>query len=98
MKSATITEAKNGLSALIDRVRAGESIVITDRGIPVAVLEPATRLVDAADRIAKLERAGIVRPAKDPTAITRLLETPPIKLSKDVDVVAIVLEERRSGW
>ena len=40
MKTATITQAKNGLSALIDRVRAGESILILDRGTPVARLEP----------------------------------------------------------
>jgi prevent-host-death family protein len=98
MKSATITEAKNGLSALIDRVRAGESVVITDRGIPVAVLEPATGLVDAEERIAKLERAGVLRRPKNPGAILKLLETPPIKPSKDVDVVAMVIDERRSGW
>jgi NAD-dependent dihydropyrimidine dehydrogenase PreA subunit len=36
MRKATITEAKNQLSALIDRVRHGETIVITDRGRPVA--------------------------------------------------------------
>src|SRR5262249_13584548 len=30
MKAATITQAKNQLSALIDRVRHGETIVITD--------------------------------------------------------------------
>ena len=32
METATITEVKNGLSALIDRVKAGASIVVTDRG------------------------------------------------------------------
>jgi prevent-host-death family protein len=98
MKSATITEAKNGLSALIDRVRAGESIVITDRGIPVAVLEPATRLVDTEDRLAKLERAGLIRRGKGGRSILELLSTPPAKLLTDVDVVAMVIEERESGW
>lgn len=38
MKKATITEAKNQLSALVARVRHGETIVITDRGRPVALL------------------------------------------------------------
>jgi prevent-host-death family protein len=41
MKKATITEVKNQLSALIDRVRHGETIVITDRGRPVARLVSA---------------------------------------------------------
>ena len=40
MKTATITQTKNGLSALLDRVRHGETIVITDRSRPVARLEP----------------------------------------------------------
>jgi prevent-host-death family protein len=47
MKKATITEAKNQLSSLIDRVRHGETIVITDRGRPVARLMSA--LTEAAD-------------------------------------------------
>src|SRR5678809_661438 len=41
MKTATLTEAKNQLSALIDLVRHGETIVITDRGRPVARLVSA---------------------------------------------------------
>ena len=40
MKTATITQTKNGLSALLDRVQHGETIVITDRSRPVARLEP----------------------------------------------------------
>src|SRR5450759_5182613 len=39
VNTATITEAKNGLSALIDRVRSGESILILDRGVPVDRLQ-----------------------------------------------------------
>jgi len=59
---ATVSEAKNGLSALIDRARAGESVLILDRGIPVARLESAiTGKEDRGGRIARLERAGVVR-------------------------------------
>ena len=36
MKTATISETKNRLSALLDRVRHGETILITDRERPVA--------------------------------------------------------------
>lgn len=97
MKTATITEAKNGLSALIDRVRAGESVVITDRGVPVAVLEPVQGRLDVRDRLGRLERAGILR---------RGVGAPPMELLRGqrptprdgADIVEIVLEERRSGW
>jgi prevent-host-death family protein len=40
MKTASISEAKNRLSAYIDPVRRGETVQITDRGNPVARLVP----------------------------------------------------------
>jgi prevent-host-death family protein len=97
MRRATITEAKNGLSALLDRVRAGESVVITDRGVPVAVLEPAPGRVDLDERIARLERAGIVRRGRVEPPMD-LLRTPGPPLAAGASVVDAVLDERRSGW
>ena len=97
MKTATITEAKNGLSALIDRVRAGESVVITDRGVPVAVLEPVSGRVDLEDRMQRLERAGVVRRGTGKPPI-ELIRTPGPKLKDGLSIVDAVLEERRSGW
>ena len=97
MKTATITEAKNGLSALIDRVRAGESVVITDRGVPVAVLEPASGRVDLDDRLGRLERAGLIRRGTTEPPI-ELLRTPGPTPKGGASVVAALIEERRSGW
>jgi prevent-host-death family protein len=42
MKKASITEAKNNLSALIDSVKGGSPVLIVDRGRPVARLEDIT--------------------------------------------------------
>src|SRR3989442_1226313 len=53
---ASISEAKNRLSALIDHVRAGDTVVIVDRGIPVARLEPRG---DLAGGGALAARAGL---------------------------------------
>jgi prevent-host-death family protein len=64
MKIATISEAKNGLSALLDRVRHGESILITDRSRPVARLEPVVSSGSDEGRLARLERAGVIRRAR----------------------------------
>jgi prevent-host-death family protein len=97
MKTATITEVKNGLSALIDRVKAGESIVVTDRGVPVAVIEPMGVRVDVDDRLARLERAGIIKRGTGKPPI-ELLRTPGPKLGEGHTLVEAVLEERRSGW
>ena len=39
MKKASVSEAKNGLSALLDEVRQGETVLITHHGKPVARIE-----------------------------------------------------------
>ena len=97
METASISEVKNGLSAIIDRVRAGESIVVTDRGIPVAVIEPMSARVDVDDRLARLERAGIIKRGTGKVPL-ELLRTPGPKLADGHTLVEAVLEERRSGW
>ena len=43
MRSVGLFEAKNGLSALVERVSKGEEIVITRRGQKIAMLVPANR-------------------------------------------------------
>jgi prevent-host-death family protein len=97
MLVATITEAKNRLSALIDQVRSGESVLIVDRGTPVARLESAVSgAPDAEGRIARLERAGSVRAARKPPAIDLLWEGAP-RLRPGASAVAAILEERREG-
>jgi prevent-host-death family protein len=40
MRSAGIREARQNLSVLLDEVRKGREVVITDRGRPVARLVP----------------------------------------------------------
>jgi prevent-host-death family protein len=97
MLVATITEAKNRLSALIDHVRSGESVLIVDRGTPVARLESAVSAApDGEGRIARLERAGTVRAARKPPATDLLAQEAP-SLRPGVSAVAVLLEERREG-
>jgi prevent-host-death family protein len=95
--TATITEVKNGLSAYIDRVRAGESILVTDRGIPVAVLEPVTGLGDPDLQLSALERKGLVRRGRGPVP-GHLVTRPGPRLPDGVSMVEGLLEERESGW
>ena len=97
METASISEVKNSLSAIIDRVKGGESIVVTDRGIPVAVIEPVTGRVDVEDRLARLVRAGLVRRGNG-RSILDIVRTPGPRLPDDVDLVRMVIEERASGW
>ena len=98
MKRTSITDAKNGLSALIERVRHGESIIIEDRGVPVARLEslatPGTREVEG--RAARLQRQGVLRPPLSSTP-KRVLTTPPPTPSGRATLSDAVIAERQEG-
>jgi len=94
MKRATITQAKNGLSALIDQVKSGESILITDRGVPVARLEPPpSSAPDDDGRIDRLVRAGLATRGTGETGW--LLDRPLTPTSGSV--VELLLQDRDSG-
>ena len=43
MRTAGVREARQNLSALLDEVRKGREVVITERGRPVAKLVPPDR-------------------------------------------------------
>jgi prevent-host-death family protein len=44
VRTAGVREARQNLSALLDEVRKGREVVITERGRPVAKLVPPDRL------------------------------------------------------
>ncbi len=98
MKKASITQTKNQLSALLDRVRHGETVLIMDRGRPVARLEPALQEGEGneAGCLARLERAGILRRAIS-SAQSRLLLEPPPKPKKGASILQALLAEREQG-
>lgn len=53
-------DAKTHLSALLDRVEAGEEIIITRRGKPVArLVSPATDSSAAADAVARFRASRL---------------------------------------
>jgi len=96
MQTVSVTEAKNKLSALLTKVRAGESVLILDRGVPVARLEPVAGDGDDAAKVARLQRAGLVRAGAKPMPLHLLLSAPP-KPKDGADIVEALLEERRTG-
>ena len=95
MKKASITEAKNNLSALIDGLKSGSPVLIVDRGRPVARLEPVTGGGVAKDgRLARLVREAIVRPGRG--RLPRALFTEqPASPEGGASGVAALIEERR---
>jgi antitoxin (DNA-binding transcriptional repressor) of toxin-antitoxin stability system len=83
---------------LVDRVRHGETIVITDRGRPVARLVSALSgaLEDPEGRLARLGRRGGLRlaPAAPPRSV--IMKKLP-KVRKASGVLDALLDERRDG-
>jgi prevent-host-death family protein len=98
MKKASITEAKNQLSALIAGLKSGSPVLIVDRGRPVARLEPITSGPDSDPdgRLSRLIRDGIVRPARGALPSAVLTDQPP-RLKLGASAVSALLEERREG-
>lgn len=82
-------ELKARLGAYIRRVRAGEILVITERGLPVAELRPAEPAgSDEAESLARLLALGV---------LTRLSERPLDPLAPvavDIALARAVAEER----
>jgi prevent-host-death family protein len=79
MASVGVRELRQRASELLRRVEAGESIEVTDRGRPVAVLAP---LPDG-DPVARLRAAGDLREAQgdlnelsEPLKVPRGVESP----------------------
>jgi prevent-host-death family protein len=98
MKKASITEAKNHLSALIDGLKKGSPVLIVDRGRPVARLEPVTRLGEGEQdgRLSRLIREGIVRPGRTTLSSlsSSLFSDQPPRPKGDASAVAALLAER----
>ena len=98
MKIASITEAKNSLSALIDGLKAGSPVLIVDRGRPVARLEPVTGSApnEQDGRLSRLLRDGVVRPRRsDPSRA--LFRAEPPSLRAGASGVGALIRERREG-
>lgn len=93
MKKASISELKNQLSAYLQSVRAGETVVVYDRNRPVARIDRVAD-EDDDDRIAQLQRAGLVAPPVDPMPLEMLRSPAP---RARVSVLDALLEEREEG-
>jgi antitoxin (DNA-binding transcriptional repressor) of toxin-antitoxin stability system len=98
MKRASITDAKNNLSALIDGLKGGSPVLIVDRGRPVARLELVTGDcgLDQDARLARLVRDGLVRPRRRRPPQDLFSREPPC-LGSGASAVAALIAERREG-
>lgn len=93
METVSITDLKNQLSARMKRVRAGETLLVTDRKKPVALLSPLGNSLDE-DRIPALIASGVLRPPGRRLNVEAFLAKPRAKAKTSVTAAAI---EDRDG-
>ena len=89
-------ELKTRLGTYLARVRKGETIVVTDRGEPVAELRPLEPTTDATEVVwRQMEAEGLVTL---PTRTGPLPPFEPLRLPPGVSLSGVVTQERDSGW
>lgn len=89
MERVGVRELRQNLSVYLRRVRAGQTLEVTERGHPVARLMPLEQHMTAYDR---LVAEGTITPA---TARTEDLP-PPVKLKRGELTISEALEEQRA--
>ena len=92
MKTSNISYLRNHLSEVLSCVKEGETVLVLDRKKPVACLTPYTPEGDAlTTRIQELQHQGLLRHEPENAVPKR---SKPMKLSKPVDVVRYILDDR----
>jgi len=101
MKRAGIAELKNNLSRYINYVKAGETVLVLDRKVPVARITPIAQPAAAGhkmtdeERLNYLESIGVICRGKSDLRKWLKLHQP-IKVRGSV--LQALLDERESGW
>jgi prevent-host-death family protein len=85
MERVGVRELRRQASAILRRVAAGETVEITDRGRPVAVL-----VRSMPSGLARLEREGLLRRAADD-----LLEIRPVAIPRGARLPSELVSEGR---
>ena len=88
----TIAKLKASLSELLAGVKAGEEVVVTDRGRPVARIVP---YASDGGEVDDLVRAGQVRRARGP--VPQGFWAQPMPADPDGRLLQALLEEREAG-
>src|SRR4051812_15199243 len=98
MTSVEVTEIANNIDEVLDRMKKGEQVVVTQNGVVVAELTPTAARRDESEdeKLTRLEKAGIIRRGRG--SVPRwLIDEPPPKAKGGASIVDAVLDERNSS-
>jgi prevent-host-death family protein len=95
-ESVNVTELKACLSSYLKRVKAGEDVIITERGKAIARITPLNRGGPTPARYQEMIEAGIIRPGRG--ELPEDFWDRPRVADPEGLVLKALLEERESGW
>ena len=88
-----LREANQRFSHAIKAVRAGQEVILTERGTPIAVIRPLPRSVSPGEALRRLEAVGILRRAAKRTPMPSWKPRP----IRGESIVQTLREERESS-
>ena len=96
MKRVTsVTDLKAGISAILNHVKCGEEVLVTERGKPIARLVPYQAGLDPSESLQRLIKEGFVRPGQGGSPWDFLQNRPRARAQESV--LSALLEERADG-
>jgi prevent-host-death family protein len=96
MKTAGVAQLKARLSRYLDAVKAGEELLITDRGLPVARIVPLEGDKGLEGKRRRLVRAGLLQPPRGRVPAS-FFQGPRGGSRTGRAVLAALIEERRES-
>lgn len=92
-RTTNVAQLKARLSEYLRTVKAGNELVITERGVPVARIVPLDDTERKSTRRARLARSGLLKPGRG--RMPKWFLAPPV--GAPTGVVDALLAERREG-
>jgi prevent-host-death family protein len=97
METAAASQLKASLSRYLERVKAGEEIIVTERGKAIARVVPFTRSGPTPSELDEMERAGLIRPPKRPGGLPPEFWDGPWVDDPEGRFLQTLLEDREAG-
>ena len=95
MRKASVSETKSKLSSLLAAVKRGETILISDRGKPVARLEPVSHaFAGESSHVEALIRSGVASAPRQKLDVAAFLSRGKARIQKGTSAVSALVEER----
>lgn len=88
-----LREANQKFSKAIQTVKAGEEVVLTERGTPIAVITPLPRVTGEEAALRRMEAAGLLRRATRHRRLRRFKPVP-IKGESTTETLRKMRDER----